>query len=66
MFTVIQFLFAKYSYRHVGTIADHVTQEFLKSKRICKALYRLDHFWTDQEYLRDWKASMSGIGRSFV
>jgi len=28
---------------------------------------RLDHFWRDQECLREWKASLSGIGsRSFV
>jgi len=28
---------------------------------------RLDYFWRDQECLREWKASLSGIGsRSFV
>jgi len=28
---------------------------------------RLDYFWSDQECLREWKASLSGIGsRSFV
>jgi len=28
---------------------------------------RLDYFWRDQERLREWKTSLSGIGsRSFV